>query len=217
MLGEQMANIIATETVNLGKDLNPLLVQVVLQIAITTWCRFVISSWKPIGAHFRLSSDGWTENLMNGLLSVLVIAGWPTREPDQQHQFERRLPPLFKAVQDLGKTLGEDAASMDMEVAIIDPGEAFNPTYMENGYGDARASSGSGKKTLEKVSGTTGFGLHKISMKHTSKGPLEVVLLPKVVLEGTVKEVMDSAPPPVSGLRKKPKKHRDRHGTGGGG
>ena len=154
---------------------------------------------------------------MNGLLSVLVIAGWSTREPDQQHQFERRLLPLFKAVQDLRKTLGEDVTSMDLEVAIIDPGEAFNPAYMENGYGYARASSGSGKKTQEKVIGTTGLGLHKISMKHTSKGPLEVVLLPKVDLEGTVKEAMDPPPLPVSRLRKKPKKHGDRHGSGGGG
>ena len=154
---------------------------------------------------------------MSGLLSVLVIAGWSTREPDQQHQFERRLPPIFKAVQDLRKALGEDVTSMDMEVAIIDPGESFQPTYMEDGYGDARASSGSGKKTPDKVSGTTGLGLHKISMKQTSKGPVphaEMVLFPKVVLEGTVKEAMDPAPAPRS--RKKLKKDGDRSGNGGG-
>ena len=47
MLGEQMASILAAESVNLRTDLNPLLVQVVLQIAITSWCKFVVSSWKP--------------------------------------------------------------------------------------------------------------------------------------------------------------------------
>jgi hypothetical protein len=47
MLGEQMASILAVESSNIRTDLNPLLVQVVLQIAITTWCRFVVSSWKP--------------------------------------------------------------------------------------------------------------------------------------------------------------------------
>ena len=93
---------------------------------------------------------------MSGLLNVLIIAGWSTREPDQQHQFERHLSPIFKAVRDLRKALGEDVTTIDMEVTIIDPGEAFNPTYMEDEYGDARASSGSGKKTPEKVSGTTG-------------------------------------------------------------
>ena len=47
MLGEQMASILAVESVNPRTDLHPLLVQVVLQIAITTWCKFVVSSWKP--------------------------------------------------------------------------------------------------------------------------------------------------------------------------
>ena len=93
---------------------------------------------------------------MSRLLSVLVIAGWSTHESDQQHQFERCLSPIFKAVQDLRKALAEDVTSMDMEVAIIDPGDPFNPTYMEDRYGDARALSGSGKETPEKVSGTTG-------------------------------------------------------------
>ena len=156
---------------------------------------------------------------MNGLLSVLVTASWSTRESDQHHQFERRLPPIFKAVQDLRKALGEDVTSMDMEVAIIDPGDAFDPTYMEDGYGDARASSGSGKKTPEKVSGTTGLGLQKISMKRTSKGPVphsEMVLFPKVVLEGTVKEAMDPASPPVSRLRKNPKSDGQRGASGDG-
>ncbi|EDR07710.1 uncharacterized protein LACBIDRAFT_294481 [Laccaria bicolor S238N-H82] len=251
MVGEHMANILGAESVNLRTDLNPLLVQVVLQIAITTWCKFVVSSWRPSDssvadflaaiyseirqvedqavsgrwrsitrAQLRSSSDDWTGNLMGGLLSVLVIAGWSTRELDQQHQFERRLPPIFKAVQDLRKALGEDVTSMDMEVAVIDAGDPFNPTYMEDGYGDARASSGSGKKAPEKVSGTTGLGLHKISMRQTSKGPVahsEMVLFPKVVLEGTVKEAMDPAPPPASKLRKKPKTDRPGNGGGGGG
>ena len=154
---------------------------------------------------------------MSGLLDVLLIAGWSTREPDQEDQFERHLPPIFEAVQDLRKALGEDVTSMDMEVAIIDSGQAFNPTYMADEYEDARASSVSGKKFSEKVSGTTGLGLHKISMKQTSKGPVshsEMVLFPKVVLEGTVKEAMDPAPAPRS--RKKLKKDGDRSGNGGG-
>jgi hypothetical protein len=47
MLGEQMTSMLAADSVNLRTGLNPLLVQVVLQNAITTWCRFVVSSWKP--------------------------------------------------------------------------------------------------------------------------------------------------------------------------
>ena len=156
---------------------------------------------------------------MDGLLSVLVIAGWSTREPEHQHQFERHLPPIFKAVQDLRRALGEDVTSMDMAVASIDPGHSFDPTYMEDGYWDPGASSGSGKKTPERVSGTTGLGLHQTSMKQTSKGPVlhsEMVLFPKVALEGMVKEAMDPAPPPASRLRKNLKKDGQRGALGDG-
>ena len=64
--------------------------------------------------------------------------------------------------------------------------------------------------------------LHKILMKHTSKGIVphsEILLFPKVVLEGTVKEAMDPAPLPVLRLRKKTKVDEDRPGNGccGGG
>jgi len=96
---------------------------------------------------------GQTDNVMNELLSVLVIAGWSTREPDQPDQVERHLPSIFKAMQDLRKVLGEDVTSMDMEVGIVDPGKTFNPTYMEDGYEDARASSGTGNKIREKRRG----------------------------------------------------------------
>ena len=47
MLGEQMASILVAESVSLPTEVKPFLVQVVLQIAITTWCKFVVSSWKP--------------------------------------------------------------------------------------------------------------------------------------------------------------------------
>jgi len=47
MLGGQMANILAAVSVGFRTEPNPLLVQVVFQIAITTWCKFVVSSWKP--------------------------------------------------------------------------------------------------------------------------------------------------------------------------
>lgn len=42
---------------------------------------------------------------------------------------------------------------MDMEVVIIEPGETFSPMYVKDGYGDARASSGTGNKIPEKQRG----------------------------------------------------------------
>ena len=67
MLGEQMASILAAESVNLRTDLNPLLVQVVLQIAITSWCKFVVSSWKP--------SDGTVADFLAAIYSEIRQVG----------------------------------------------------------------------------------------------------------------------------------------------
>ena len=67
MLGEQMASILAAESVNPRTDLNPLLVQVVLQIAITSWCKFVVSSWKP--------SDGTVADFLAAIYSEIRQVG----------------------------------------------------------------------------------------------------------------------------------------------
>lgn len=68
MLGEQMASILATESMNLCTDLDlkPLLVQIVLQIV-------VVSSWKPsdttIAKFWQLSTPRFVK-LVNGRLST---------------------------------------------------------------------------------------------------------------------------------------------------
>jgi hypothetical protein len=67
MLGEQMASVLAVESSNIRTDLNPLLVQVVLQIAITTWCKFVVSSWKP--------SDGTVADFLAAIYSEIRQVG----------------------------------------------------------------------------------------------------------------------------------------------
>lgn len=70
---------------------------------------------------------------------------------------------------------------MYMEVVIIDPGETFNPTYMENGYGDARASSGTGNKIRK----NHGARFIKTLRNPNPRGPdptEEIILFPKVSL-----------------------------------
>jgi len=47
LLGAQMTIVLAAEAQNCHKNVNPLLAQVVLQIAITRWCATLISMWKP--------------------------------------------------------------------------------------------------------------------------------------------------------------------------
>lgn len=47
LLGAQMTIVLAAEAQNRHKNVNPMLAQVVLQIAITRWCATLISMWKP--------------------------------------------------------------------------------------------------------------------------------------------------------------------------
>ncbi|EDR03088.1 uncharacterized protein LACBIDRAFT_295342 [Laccaria bicolor S238N-H82] len=47
LLGSQMTIVLAAEAQNRHKNVNPMLAQVVLQIAITRWCANLISIWKP--------------------------------------------------------------------------------------------------------------------------------------------------------------------------
>ena len=67
ILGFHLASILAAESVNVRTDLNPLLAQVVLQIAITTWCKFVVSSWKP--------SDGTVADFLATIYSEIRQVG----------------------------------------------------------------------------------------------------------------------------------------------
>jgi hypothetical protein len=219
---------------------DPLLADVVLQIAITRWCRFMISSWIPsdhsvvdfmktlysglrqfgkrllnkIEFHqfgnncpevpaicgcwrsitwaqlWRSSSDDlrWLEGFMQGLDSILDVAGWSIQESDRR-QLEMRLPRLFEAVKSLRKAIREDITSIDLEVATIEAGTIFDADYMEPHWMSSLFLERWEERTSEEVIGTTGLGLRarKDHMLH-----LEMVLLPQVALRGA-EELMNFA------------------------
>jgi len=116
---------------------------------------------------------------MQGLDSILNVAGWSIQESDRR-QLEMRLPLLFEAVKNLRKATGEDIISTDLEVATIEAGTIFDTDYMEPHWMSSLFLERR-EGTLEEVIGTTGLGLwaRKGHMLH-----LEMVLLPQVVLRG---------------------------------
>lgn len=114
---------------------------------------------------------------------ILDIAGWSIREVDRQ-QFEKRIPPLLKAVKNLRKALSEDITSMDVEVIVPQAGSNFDPNWMEDGFGDKKSRL---LGTQEKVVGTTGLGLGK---RKDGMNEVEMMLFPQVALEGVMEEAM---------------------------
>jgi hypothetical protein len=140
----------------------------------------------------EFSSSILSQDLLDGLLDILAFACWRTPNANQKNLFEEQFPPIFKAVRDLRKALGEDITSIDIEVATIDPGTTFDSAFMDNGWPALKKEN-----TSEIVSGTTGLGLKKVIMKPSTEGDslapnADVICRPKVILERTVKEALVS-------------------------
>ncbi|KAF8805137.1 hypothetical protein BYT27DRAFT_7192783 [Phlegmacium glaucopus] len=238
MVLSTISNILITQGQKPEPEVNPLLVQVVLQVFMVKFCASKIQSWYPSDAviegflnaiysgirlseeqavsgrwraltrtHTRPTTDKWTDELFEKLMSVLKIASWMPGSPDNQESFRHRLPPIFKAVNELRMAIGEKFTSADLDVCTHDCGTGYVPSYMEDGYGDSRQQQSNDKRLPEIVAGTTGIGLMKFMVERGANDALrlESVISAKIVLESTLKEALE--PAQTSGRRlKKPKK-----------
>jgi hypothetical protein len=139
---------------------------------------------------------------MHVITCIMGLAGWDTQSPDDMSQFEKSLASIFEALRDVRKATGEDVTSADLEVYAVRRGEEYHPGLMEDSYGDDRAGAPSGEGEKEKVIGSSGLGLKKVTFVKVPGGAVEkrgeVLSLPKVVLEKTVKEAIEPPPPPKS-------------------
>jgi len=170
--------------------------------------------WRSVTwAQLEFSSSSWSQDLLDGLLDILAFARWPTPSANQKTMFKEQFPPIFNAIRDLRKALGEDITSIDIEVVTIDPGTTFDSAIMDNGWPALTK-----EKSLEIVSGTTGLGLKKVMRPSTEGVSLAsnagVICRPKVILERTVQEALV---PPLSRAQKKgPLKRGAASGDGRG-
>ncbi|KAJ3539372.1 hypothetical protein NMY22_g4767 [Coprinellus aureogranulatus] len=174
----------------------------------------VAGRWRSLTrAHLPFSANGWDHTLMINILSIMGVAGWAVRHDDETEQIEKRLASIFKPLLELRKAIGEDVTSADLDIAVIEPRTIFDPRTMEDEYADGRsASSKSTNSAPEAVVSTSGLGLKKLTVKKLKEGGvqryMEMLALPKVVLEKTIKEALE--PPPPAKKKKKPA------GEGGG-
>ena len=132
-------------------------------------------------------------------MSVLRTAAWTAGSPENRESFLHRLPPIFKAVNELRIAIGEKFTSADLDVSVFDCDVSYEPAYMEDAFADARQPT-SGKRAPEVIVGTTGIGLKKLlpdGLRHN-------VISAKIVLESTLKEALE--PVQSSGRLRKKKK-----------
>ena len=92
--------------------------------------------------------------------------------------------------------IGEKFTSADLDIYVFECDMIFDPTIMEDAYGDGRQSSG--KRAPEPIVGTIGIGLGKV-MSEGSDNALRVQLqslIPaKIVLTSTMKEALEPMQP----------------------
>ncbi|RXW14634.1 hypothetical protein EST38_g11223 [Candolleomyces aberdarensis] len=180
----------------------------------------VAGRWRAITrAHVPFSTNGWDRSLMTGICSIMLISGWVTRSDAEIAQIERRLASIFKPLLDLRKATGEDITSADLDIALVRLGEAFNPSYMEDAYpGERSQGKPKGKNgASDLVAGTTGLGLQRLAVRRLKSGVVlrqaeRFLSLPKVVLEKTIMEALDSSPR----ARKEKKRTMSRDSMGPG-
>ncbi|KAF8161572.1 hypothetical protein B0H34DRAFT_701537 [Crassisporium funariophilum] len=226
-IGEPILDILVSQSQKRKPEVNPLLVQVALQVYLVNFCASKAAPWYPsedraagflnmlycdiraseeqavsgrwraiTRAHTRISSasEKWHTELTRTLSNVLKVSAWAASK-DQRTSFEQRLPPIFKAVDDLRTALGEKFTSADLETSIIEPNTTFNTVYMEDAYGDGSQTGGK-RVPPESVVGTTGIGLKKVVNTRGANGEIqyENVFSAKVALESTLKEALEPVP-----------------------
>ena len=86
--------------------------------------------------------------------------------------------------------IGEKFTSADLDIYVFECDMIFDPTIMEDAYGDGRQSSG--KRAPEPIVGTTGIGLGKIMSEGSEKDTFRILtLIPaKIVLTSTMNEAL---------------------------
>jgi len=132
--------------------------------------------------------------------------------PKNQESFGHRLPPIFKAVDELRTAIGEKFTSADLEVSVFDCDVAYMPQFMEDAYGDGRQQQPNDKRALpEAVVGTTGIGLKKVvaDRGENDTPKFQNVISAKIVLESTLKEALEPVPSSGRLRKKKPVENTD--------
>ena len=123
------------------------------------------------------------------LNSLLIVASWGPRAPENEESYGNRLPSIFKAINELRIAIGEKFTSADLDIYVFECDMIFDPAIMEDAYGDGRQSSG--KRAPEPIVGTTGIGLGKVMSENGHQVQQLQSLIPaKIVLTSTMNEAL---------------------------
>ena len=89
--------------------------------------------------------------------------------------------------------IGENFTSADLDIYVFECDMIFDPTIMEDAYGDGRQSSG--KRAPEPIVGTTCIGLGKVREDSENVLQDQILIPAKIVLASTMNEALEPMQP----------------------
>ena len=165
----------------------------------------VSGGWRALTrAHTRPSTETWKEELYRKIQSITVVASWKAQSSEHENSYRRRLPSIFKAVNELRMAISEKFTSADLDISVFEYDKTYDPETMDDAYSDGKQSSG--KQATETIVGTTGLGLGKIIVERSAKDAqqLQIIIPAKIVLKSTLNEALEPIQSSTRIKKKKP-------------
>ena len=161
----------------------------------------VSGRWRALTcAHTRPTAETWNNELYQKLQSVLKIASWTARSPENEELYGNRLSSIFKANSELRIAIGEKFTPEDLDIFVFSCDMIFDPADMDDAYSDGKQSSD--KRAPETIAGTTGIGLGKVVAEPSAKDVLTLIPA-KTVLWSTLNEALEPIQPTRGKKRRK--------------
>ena len=135
--------------------------------------------------------EAWKKELYQKLESVLKIASWGVRSPENEEFYGHRLPSIINAINELRMIIGKKVIAADLEVFECTYDGIYSRAGMDDAYSDGRRPSG--KRAPEAIVGTTGIGLGGFTAKLENSAPkyvFNVIIPAKIVLWSTLNKAL---------------------------
>ncbi|EDR06452.1 uncharacterized protein LACBIDRAFT_300147 [Laccaria bicolor S238N-H82] len=153
----------------------------------------VAGRWRALTQAQLRPSRSYGPHIAEDLVTILKVCGLSTSSSKYQiiiQDIKHRMSTLEKAALQLKVALKEGVTSVDIEAFYISTRAQFDPTNMDDAYGDSRKEARNRRGDGERIMCTTDMGLRRVLTKRSADGQAQsyydVILKPKVVLASSL-------------------------------
>jgi hypothetical protein len=161
----------------------------------------VAGRWRAMTQAQLRPSRSYAPHIAEDLVNVLIVCGLSTSNSKYQiiiQDIKHRMSLLEKAALQLKIALKEGVTSVDIEPFYISTRAQFDPTNMDDAYGDSRMEARN-RGDGERIMCTTDMGLRRVLTKRSVDGQVQsyydVILKPKVVLASSLTDEAEAQTP----------------------